>query len=345
MTSQPAAPHKLGMDENFRHELKPFLLALLALVIFEDVLAWVTVPIRIIPYLSLIVIIIGAFVPFAAIFLGSRIQWNATRGIVLLILGLVLQFGGTFVLGVTAHASQTVQAVMTFGVAPLTQAGLILWTMAIGALISTLIKEKNLILPIAIFLAALDVFLVLTPNGITKRIVESHPEVLAKVGYHVPTVVSQPHAQHLMYAALIGPADFLFFGMFFVALHRFKMRSKATFYALTPTLILYLMVVLFAGSVGFGNLTLAKLPALLPIGVVVLIMNRKEFSLNKEELLATLMIGLIGIGLVGYGATRSAPVSGPDNGELTPSSVGSGRTQPTNSTLPSSTLKGLPSGS
>jgi len=51
-----------------------------------------------------------------------------------------------------------------------------------------------------------------------------------------------------------------------------------------------------------------SMPALVPIGLVVLLVNRKEFKLSKDEWASTAVVGALGVGLLIWGATRPKPV-------------------------------------
>ena len=75
--------------------------------------------------------------------------------------------------------------------------------------------------------------------------------------------------------------------------------------AVIPVLIAYLLLVLLVG--GFFS----ALPALLPIGVTIFIVNRKEFKLSKDEMQGTLLVIAIGIGLIIWGATKPVPRAEP----------------------------------
>jgi hypothetical protein len=202
------------------------------------------------------------------------------------------------------------------------QQALVAWCLAVGAMIALLLKDRNLLLPVAIFLALFDMWLVFAPEGVVNQtVVRGTGQALAAVGYQIPkpqTVASGGYAAPLAY---VGPADYLFLAMFFVALFRFGMRTRETFRVAVPVLAAYLLVVLLLGQVEIGPIRLGALPALVPIGAVVLIVNRKEFRLTKDELYATLLLAVLGTTFVTWrilAPRPPAPLIAPSTPETSP---------------------------
>lgn len=297
---------------------------LAGLALLDTSLELFTVPLRAADWASLAFTLISVGAPIYAIYLAAHWDWTHLRAIFMIVAGVIGQFGLQIIGGLilrSHHAPLLGALVTNFAVV-----GLLTWAMGIGALISCLLRDKNMIIPVAIFLAAFDIFLVLTPVGPTHQILTSHPEIIKTIGYPVPTVHSQPHHfAPVVPFVRIGPADFLFLGMFFVLLWRYRMRMKQTLLWVVPVLIGYLFVVAEYGDASIGPFSLSALPALLPIGLVVLIVNRKEWVLSKQEWLATLGVALVGVGLIVFGLSR-APAPKPPAG-LSPqaaSQVGSG---------------------
>ena len=133
------------------------------------------------------------------------------------------------------------------------------------------------------------------PEGPVGKIARGNQEALVRIAYSVPKIGTVSHGGHAESLAFVGPADFMFLAMFFVALYRFQMRTRETLLAIVPVLAGYLSIVLLAGHVSFGPVSLAAMPALLPIGATVLIVNRREFKLTKDEKYSSFLI--IGVGL------------------------------------------------
>jgi hypothetical protein len=187
------------------------------------------------------------------------------------------------------------------------QGALACWCVGLGALLATLVKEKNIILPIAIFLAAYDFFLVLTPWGFTQALLKVAQPVFRKVAAQIPAVTSAPTHGVAAPQAYVGMADLVFLAMFFIALFRFRMRTRETLFAVIPALVVYLLIVLFFGDVSLFGFSLSALPALVPIGLAVLLVNWREFQLSRDEKLSTVVLAVLAIGFLVFAATRPKP--------------------------------------
>jgi hypothetical protein len=277
-----------------------------ALAILELLLTMVVVPTGLVPLASIVISVIFVATPIFAIFVGSGYRWTPWLAIGFLAGGALVH-----VACVTIHATGATALVLSL----LRQIGLITWCLGLGAFLSTLIKDKNLIVPIAIFLAMLDMFLVLTPIGLTQKLMTEHGKEAKKALYEVPAPKTAPTPKGQPTAppealAFVGPADFLFLGMFFVALYRFSMKTRQTLLWIVPVLAAYLLIVLLAKNASFFGVPLGMLPALLPIGVTIFLVNRDEFNLNKDEKLSTAVLTAIMLVVLIYGMSRprQAPV-------------------------------------
>ncbi|MBL8047155.1 MAG: hypothetical protein JNJ45_00590 [Chthonomonas sp.] len=240
--------------------------------------------------------------PIVATFVAAR--WlNVSRSLVLFLVGVALH-----VLGVLA--SQAMGKQPSFGkvvLESLAMAGLSCWTTGLGGLVASIIKDKNLIPPIAIFLAGFDMFLIFNPTSITQVILKQKPEVFQAAAYQIPTFGIGP-------AAYVGPADFFIIGLLFVTIFRFDMRARATLKWTCITLLAYMLIVLYLGEFSLGPVSLGQLPALLPIGLTCLIVNWKEFRMAPAERGMTAFVAVIAMALAGYGiyrASQPAPIVSP----------------------------------
>lgn len=274
-----------------RNALWHFFLILFSLAGVSLLLAFLPVPPRILPLLVIVVSALFIAAPVAAIFRAAAFRWTSGLAVGFIVLGVAMHVGLSY-----AGASLAKGALASV-LSALGQSGLMVWCVGLGALLTTLLKEKNLLIPVSLFLAAFDIFLVLTPVGPTRIILQAAPQVFETASWHIPKVQENPTLGPVAATAHIGPADFLFMAMFFVAIHRFGMRSRQTLLWLAPTLLAYMVIV---GLVG-------PLPALVPIGLCVLIVNWKEFSLSKEEWASTALVAVLCAGLIGWGATRPKP--------------------------------------
>ena len=253
--------------------------------------------------LSLVLSAIFIAVPVVGLFYSANHEWNLISCVGLLLGGVGLQFGFTYAAGSTGF-----NPMVNLAFVILAQSGLLLWCFGLGALVALLIKDRNLLLPVALFLAGFDVFLVTYPLGPVQQVLQRQPEVLAKVAYSVPKATEAGQSVGVHIGSYVGPADFIFLSMFFVTLFKFKMRTRQTLPWMVLALVAYLLVVLVFGSARLGPISMAALPALLPIGLVVLAVNFREFQMKKDEWIGTVIIGLIALGLAFAGINAASRV-------------------------------------
>jgi hypothetical protein len=288
---------------------------LIGLALLRVVLPWVKVPLHVAEWLSVAVTLVFLAAPILALYRAAAFTWRA--GTATAVIGVGLALHGAAILTNTLVRDQA--HTWEGAVGALGQTGLVLWTVGLGVLLATTIKDKNLLWPVGIFLAGFDIFTVVSEFGVTRRVLEQRPEVFHAVAYQVPTVGS-PEPQ-----AFVGPADMFFLAMFFVALYRFGMRVRETFLWMLPTLGAYLLMVIFLGHVRVGTISLAAVPALVPIGAVILLVNRHEFSLTRTEKLATMCVGVVALALAIVGFLlpgRQAAPSRSDSVPTVPRSAG-----------------------
>ena len=280
-------------------------------------------PVAVIPALNVLLAISFLAIPIVSIALAARAPWRPAHAFGLVAFGVAVQGFGIYA---TLHTGGVARvAAMSLG-----QGALQLWCVGLGALVATLVRERNILIPIAIFLAVFDLFLVLTPAGITQRVMKAAPQILSNVGHAVPQALPQqrpdePEPPRPEVTAYIGPADFVFLGAYFIALARFGMRLKETVRWMVPTLAAYLAFVLS---------TNIALPALLPIGAVTLLVNRREFRLTRDEWASTGVVVALGLALLAWGATRPrAPRDEPSSPPTAPE-------RPASRTTPAPTASG-----
>lgn len=295
----------MSSPESRRSGLPQFFAALGVLVLLNVGLGYLPLPGDAVVFVEVLVGIVFIALPILGLFRAADHPWTPRLAGTFIVLGLALHLG----LGALARGGA-----LGVGLAPaialaLSQAGLVLWSAGLGALLATILKDKNLLLPVSLFLAAFDLFLVLTPMGFTQKLMQAQPELLPSIGFAIPKIQENPAYGPVAATAYVGPADLLFMGMFFVALFRFQMRAAETFRWLIPTLLVYMGIVLFAGP----------LPALVPIGLCILIVNWKEFKLNREEWVSTGIVAAIGAAIVIWGATQQpARPAGPSPQAIVP---------------------------
>lgn len=247
------------------------------------------------PWLSaanVVVSILFVGLPIFALYFGADHPWDWRRALALTLFGIVIQ-----VSGISMQATAGIPLVQGACMAA-SQAGLIMWCLGIGAFLASILKDKNLLLPIGIFLALFDIWLVFVPEGPVGQIARGNQQALARIAYQVPQAVHVSTSGLAAPHVYIGPADFLFMGMFFVALFRFGMRTRATLITMIPVLVIYLFTVLVFGNIEIGPISLRALPALVPIGAVVLGVNWREFQLTKDEKQTTIAVAIIGLAVL-----------------------------------------------
>ncbi|MBS1713363.1 MAG: hypothetical protein JST30_03415 [Armatimonadetes bacterium] len=304
--------------------LRDFFLLTGALLVLRLLLGFLTVPPGPAAFLSVVSSIVFVGIPIVALYRAADYGWGRSGGpsedvgtsptrsgakvlAWLLVSGAVLHAAAALalrtVLPATGPATVLGQAVV--------QCGIALWTLGLGGLVGLLIKDRNIILPVALFLAALDMFLVFHPQAPTARLVRQNPQFFQSMAVSVPAVretssEAAPVGASVEPQAFVGPADLLFIAMFFVGMSRFGMPLSRTAKWVAPVMVVYLLIVL-------SKLNLNMLPALVPIGGTVLLVNRREFNLDRSEKamvwgIAVFSVLLAGFGLYGHFTDRRPTV-------------------------------------
>lgn len=260
-------------------------------------------PIGVVRVLNVLLPLLYLGVPILAIYRVASADW--TRKLALFFfLGGLAAWGGFFLLEGPAYRASPFLANLSVA---LSQVGIQTFCVGLGAFLATMLRDKNLLIPIAIFLAVYDVFLVRTNIGPTHQLIVHAPAILKSTAVRIPAA-STHHGNGIVAAnAYVGDADVVSLAAFFVALFRFRLRTRETFLFMLPTLIAYLLIVIRFDI---------ELPALLPIGAVILLVNYREFKLSKDEKLGTAIIACLACGLLTWGLTRpnSEPEPQPGHG-------------------------------
>lgn len=278
--------------------LKAFFAVAIALAVVRVVLAYLSAPPLVALILSLILAVLFLAAPLYGLYRGSQAGWTRPLALKMLLGGVAIHVAGGLLLARVLPEA----GLPTVLVGSLVQIGLLTWCLGLGALLALSIKDKNLIVPIALFLIGFDMFLVFAPVAPTHRMIQDQAEFAQQALMGVPRVATPEERQEhqgakVVEIARVGPADFFFVAAFFAILSRFKMRAKQTLMWLAPVLGLYLLVVIVFGHLYIGPISLGMLPAMVPIGLTFLAVNRREFSLNKEEKASTALVAAIAFGL------------------------------------------------
>ncbi len=275
-----------------------FFITLAILALLRIGLGYVTFPEKALLPINLLVTAIFMGAPILALFFAANANWKRSTALWFVGGGLVAH------LGLYALDRQLTggQGPISGVLGAISQSGLTVWCIGLGAALTTMIKDKNMLVPISVFLGFFDAFLVLTPVGFTQTIMKVSPKLLPTVAMQVPAAIAntaaQPPGGKATIGGYVGPADLVFLGMFFIALFRYGMKTRLTLTVMIPVLIAYM------GVVGLFGLAL---PAMVPIGIVILIVNWNEIKLTKDELYATLGLTVICAVILAYAATRPKP--------------------------------------
>lgn len=286
------------MSEGRPTGLRDFLLFAAGLFGLRVLMGLVTVPPASAFALSLVAAVVFVALPVVATFRGASHPWTPKLAWGLFAGGLALQAACVLLL----RPALPETGVLTVLVSALGQFGLTVWCLGLGAGVAQAVKDKNLLVPMATFLAGFDVYLVFNPQAPTAKILSQAPQVFNSVAMSVPAArpaTAAPQAAEIVPLAFVGPADLIFVGVFLVCLYRFGMRVRETALWLVPVLVVYLVLVL-------APIGLTGLPALVPIGATVLAVNAKEFKMSGQERAASWIVALIAAGLAGYGLFRRA---------------------------------------
>jgi hypothetical protein len=283
-----ASQPETAKQEDSARPLTVFFLVLAAMAVIRLLTVLVGVPLGFLAPAKILVTAFFVIAPVLALFNAAKHRWTPLTSLGFIGGGVVAWLGGW------ALGHRVLTGLPAAVAVEISQAGLMVWSIGLGALLATKVKDKNMLIPISLFLVAFDAFLILTPTPIQKLATQPMVQSLMLASPQISTAPTRGPVQPF---AVIGPADLVFMGMFFIALFRFHMRTRATFLALLPTLVIYLGLALVIGA----------LPALVPIGLCILIVNWKEFNLNKEEWASTALVTALGAALVIWGMTRPAP--------------------------------------
>lgn len=313
-----------------RNGFAVFFVTLLALALLRLGLGFVSVPKSMLLPTNLLITALFIALPIFAVFKAGTEAWTTKLAGAFIAAGLIVHFGLAFVV-----RSETLGMGMMAAVAmALSQTGFFLWCVGLGAMLALFLKDRNLLIPVSIFLVAFDIFLVLTPMGVTQQVMKAAPGLLPAVAYQVPAVSTEATGAIPRAFGYIGPADFLFMGMFFVALRRFDLRARDTALWLVPAVLVYLLL----------SIVLPAIPLLVPIGLTVLLVNTKEFKMTREEKVSTAVVALFLVALLCASWLMPRRPSGPGTSgdvQVVPESEGSlGQSEAVPVPLPAPTAPG-----
>ncbi|MDR3707953.1 MAG: hypothetical protein P4L33_06615 [Capsulimonadaceae bacterium] len=154
----------------------------------------------------------------------------------------------------------------------------------LGIVLSRIIREPNVLLPVAFVAMPIDYLGAMTPTGYTADMVKHHPHAVQNV------MVSVPHVQGLMPIGFIGPGDVLFVAFFLAVVQHLSLNERGTFRWMYILLTATMVVVAIAPIP-------INIAALVPMGLAVLIANFRHFKLQRSEVFASIYAAIIVIAL------------------------------------------------
>jgi hypothetical protein len=176
---------------------------------------------------------------------------------------------------------------------------LIWFATCVGVLIARLVREMKILLPMAVVLALVDLYVVFGGGLVTQAQSGNAPVAAAAANaLTVALPAASPKTGAAPMQLAVGFADFLFIATFFTCFARFGVPSRRTFITLCIVLTGYMMIVAIRE---------VSLPALVPIAVVIIGMNLRHFRYSREESFAMLYAGIIVAAVLGFLVVRSQP--------------------------------------
>ena len=167
---------------------------------------------------------------------------------------------------------------------------------ALGVLLSRLVREIKILLPIGVMLALVDLYVVFGDGLVTQAQQGSPTAQAAMRSLTVALPTMQRHAANALPEELrVGFADYLFIALFFACFAKFGVPARRTFFVLAGVLSLYMLYVMATGT---------ALPALVPIAAVIISMNLRRFRYERSEAFALFYAGLIILAVFGFMAWR-----------------------------------------
>jgi len=182
-----------------------------------------------------------------------------------------------------AHITRDLSAVVSPGAALLLgNAVLIVWASFLGKLVSRVIREGKLILPVAVVASIADIITVFW--GIVAHVSKTSPEVVETFSAAAP-VVPPPNVSAPILSA-VGIGDFLFYAMFLAVALRYAMRPTATMWATFA-------VMLVAPIAFYYYPSATGMPGLPFIGAAALWANWRYLRFTGEEKRALALAGML----------------------------------------------------
>lgn len=164
---------------------------------------------------------------------------------------------------------------------------LVLAGVFLGRIVSRMLREPSILLPVAVVAAVVDFWGVYW--GFVAHVSETAPKVTQNLSAQVPQMADVPLVVPMVGA--MGVGDFLFLALFLAALHRLGLGLRPTLWALLITLVVGPTLALLIPQWLF-KYELEALPGLPFISLAVLAANWRGVRPSREERQALLYAGV-----------------------------------------------------
>lgn len=230
-------------------------------------------------------------IQIAIVFFYARLKWGPVRSAIALVVCLAGVAGIMAIIvaqsGLPAkmHRSLTLRETLyvtsvfpSFLKMPMSVL-IMLAAASLGCLISVRIKDRNLLLPVVLFAAWIDLWTV--TKGPVAQMLRNAPEVAQAVSAPIPKAGTGAFVPETM----VGPGDFLFLGLVFAAVVRLGMNDRRNYWFVAVAMTLGMLAVMFG--------ILEHLPALVVLAAAVVVANVREFRLSKQEAVSIAIVAAV----------------------------------------------------
>jgi hypothetical protein len=221
--------------------------------------------------------------------------WLAPRAAILALVGGLAVWGGLLLLG---GALASGGAKPGRGTAILLAQGIDLARTAaavgIGTLVATIVRDRNIMLPAAVFAAFADYFMVHYGTVHVALSTEQGQKLLTAMSSTTPEIkvggVPIP-------VLSVGMADIVFIAFFLACAIRLGLNARGTLWAFAAILPAALLLVLITGW---------PVPALMPMALAFVVVNWRGFKLSAEERKAVAICAVVvAVATAGFFAVRA----------------------------------------
>jgi hypothetical protein len=147
-----------------------------------------------------------------------------------------------------------------------------------GYLVSLRIRDRNLLLPVVMFAAFIDLWTVSV--GPVSTVMKRAPEVVSAVSAPIP----QAGTGAFVPALMMGLGDPLFMAVVFASVHKLGLNARRNYSFVLAIMTLAMLAVLLDFA--------PYIPALIALAVAVVLANWGQFKLSRQEKISTAIVAL-----------------------------------------------------